>query len=79
MEDRGDGPAGVGNGSIRFTQTDVGVGARITPTNRLRIQLEAGLVLIQTIEITDEDGGAFDERENRDPAFRGRISVKWRF
>ena len=79
LEDRRDGPGGVGEGSMRLNQTDVGVATRLTLQEGLRLHLEAGVVLTQTLEIKDEDGESFDERENRDPAFRGRIALKWRF
>jgi len=41
--------------------------------------LEAGVVLTQKLEINYEDGDSFSESETRDPAFRGRIALKWRF
>jgi len=47
--------------------------------NRLRVLVEAGVVLTQTLDIKNKDSNSFDERENRDPAFRGRIAVKLRF
>ncbi len=52
---------------------------KIRLRNRLRILVEAGVVLTQTLEIKNKDGNSFDERENRDPAFRGRIAVELRF
>ena len=79
LKDRNDGPNGVGDGSLRLEQTDVGLATRIKLWKGLRILLEAGVVLTQTLEIKDEDGNSFDERETREPAFRGRIVLKWRF
>jgi hypothetical protein len=79
LEDRRDGPNGVGEGSVRLKQTDVGLATRIEIWPRLRVLLEAGVVLTQKLEIRDEDGDSFDERETRDPAFRGRIALNWRF
>jgi hypothetical protein len=79
LDDRRDGPGGVGRGSVRLKQTNVGVGTRLTFWKALRVHLEAGVVLTQSIKIQDEDGDFVDERENRDPAFRGRVVLKWRF
>jgi len=79
LEDRHDGPSGVGKGSLRLKQADVGLATRIKLWKRLRVLFEAGVVLTQSLEIKDEDGDSFDERENRDPAFRGRIAMKWQF
>jgi hypothetical protein len=79
LKDRHDGPNGVGEGSVRLEQTDVGLATRLRLFKRLRIIVEAGVVLTQTMEISDEDGDSFDERETREPAFRGRIALRWRF
>jgi len=79
LEDRRDGPNGVGKGSIQIDRTDVGLATRVKLWKRLRILVEGGVVLTQTLEIKDSDGNDFDERETREPAFRGRVALKWRF
>ncbi len=79
LEDRRDGPAGVGRGSIRFQRADIGLGTRIDVFESLRLIVEAGAVLSQTLEIQNENGDEFDKTETREPAFRGRIAFKWRF
>jgi hypothetical protein len=79
LEDRRDGPGGVGEGALRLRQADVGLATRITLWKRLRILFEAGVVLSQSMEFEDEDGDSVDERETREPAFRGRIALKWQF
>jgi hypothetical protein len=79
LKDRRDGPNGVGRGSLGIRNTDVGLGTRIDVLERLRLIVEAGVVLTQTLEIRDEDGDTFDERETREPAFRGSVALKWRF
>lgn len=79
LEDRHDGPNGVGEGSVQLEQTEIGLGTRLIIFKRLRVLVEAGVVLTQTMEINDEDGNSFDERETREPAFLGRIALRWRF
>jgi len=79
LEDRRDGPGGVGRGSIRLKRSDVGIGTRIKLRKGLKLILEAGAILTQTLEVRDNDGDLFDETETREPAFRGRVSLKWRF
>ena len=78
LEDRRDGPNGVGEGSVRLKQTDVGLATRIEIWHRLRILLEAGVVLTPPLEIRDEDGDSFDERETRDPAFPACLAFQVR-
>jgi hypothetical protein len=79
LENRRDGPDGVGQGSLRIRRTGLGLGTRIDLLKELRLVVEAGVVLTQTLEIRDEDGDTFDKRETREPAFRGRVALKWRF
>ena len=79
LKDRHDGPNGVGEGSVQLEQAEIGLGTRLRIFKRLRILVEAGVVLTQTMEINDEDGNSFDERETREPAFLGRIALRWRF
>jgi hypothetical protein len=79
LEDRRDGPGGVGEGALSLRQADVGLATRIELWERLRVLFEAGVVLSQSIEFEDEDGDSIDERETREPAFRGRIALKWQF
>ncbi len=79
LEDRHDGPAGVGEGALRLRQADVGLATRIELWKRLRVLFEAGVVLSQSLEFEDEDGDSIDERETREPAFRGRVALKWQF
>ena len=79
LEDRHDGPGGVGEGALSLRQADVGLATRIELWKRLRVLFEAGVVLSQSIEFEDEDGDSIDERETREPAFRGRIALKWQF
>ena len=79
LKDRRDGSGGVGQGSLRLKRTNVGIGTRLQLTKGLRILLEAGAVLTQTLEILDEDDNSFDERSTREPAFQGRVALKWKF
>jgi len=79
LEDRHDGPGGVGEGTLRLRQADVGLATRIELWKTLRVLFEAGVVLSQSLEFEDEDGDSIDKRETREPAFRGRIALKWQF
>jgi hypothetical protein len=79
LDDRNDGPDGVGKGSVRFEQSNVGVATRIKILKRLRLIVETGVALTQKIEIRDDDGNSVDESETREPAFSGRVALRWEF
>ncbi|MBW2243303.1 MAG: hypothetical protein JRH01_15050 [Deltaproteobacteria bacterium] len=61
LDDRNDGPGGVGEGWIRDRRLPVGVGVEWRITKRFRLHFDVGAMLDQELKVIDEDDDTFDD------------------
>ena len=79
LDDRKDGPGGVGEGWIRDRRFPLGVGVEWRISDTFRLHFDAGAMLEQELRVIDEDDDKFDEESLSSPAPFGSIRLEARF
>ncbi len=68
LDDRKDGPNGVGKGSLRDRRVQAGMGVEWRAHQRVRFEFDAGVIAYQQLRVIDEDNDTFDTEKMDDPA-----------
>ena len=79
LDDRNDGPNGVGEGWIRDRRFPLGVGLAWHINKMFRLRVEAGAMLEQKLTVIDENNDEFDVESMDSPAPFASIQLQARF
>ena len=79
LDDRNDGPGGVGDGWIRDRRIPVGAGIEWRITKVFRVHVDAGAMLEQKLKVIDDDDDDFDTVSLDSPAPFASLRLEARF
>ena len=79
LDDRKDGPNGVGKGSLRDRRVAAGVGVEWRAHKRFRLEFDTGAIAWQQLRVIDEGNETFDTETMDDPAAFLSLRAQFRF